>query len=420
MRRRVPPPGLARRTDTAGSSVIREALALTARPEVISFAGGLPASELIDTEGIRAAYDRVLAEAPHRALQYSVTDGDPALREAVAERLVRGGLDTRPDRLLITTGAQQALTLLATVLLEPGDTVLVEEPTYLAALQCFGYAGARVVPVATDRQGIDVGALADAVQRERPKLLYLVPDFQNPTGHTLPPDRRAEVARLAAARGFWIAEDDPYGELRFRGARLPWISALEGAADRTVLLGSLSKVLAPGMRLGWLHGPPGLRRAALLAKQALDLHSSTVDQAAAARYLRDHDLDTRLGPVRALYRERCDTLLGTLGQALPAGSTWSRPDGGMFVWVRLPDGWDAAALLPHAVAQDVAYVPGAPFFAGRPDPATLRLSFASHGPAGIREGMRRLAAAFDRAAPPDRGRVPAAAGRAPYGPGATA
>ncbi|MEU9144197.1 PLP-dependent aminotransferase family protein [Streptomyces sp. NPDC048349] len=411
MRRRVPPPGLAGRTDAAGSSVIREALALTARPEVISFAGGLPASELIDTEGIRAAYDQVLGESPHRVLQYSVTDGDPALREAVAARLVRGGLAARPDDLLITTGAQQALTLLATVLLEPGDTVLVEDPTYLAALQCFGYAGARVVPVATDRHGIDVEALADAVERERPKLLYLVPDFQNPTGHTLPLERRREVARLASVRGFWIAEDDPYGDLRFRGRRLPWICALEGAADRTVLLGSLSKVVAPGMRLGWLHGPPGLRRAAVLAKQALDLHSSTVDQAAAARYLRDQDLDARLERVRALYRERCDTLLEALPQALPAGSTWSRPDGGMFVWVRLPDGWDAAALLPHAVAQDVAYVPGAPFFAGRPDPATLRMSFATHAPDGIREGMRRLATAFAAAAPAERGRAHASAGR---------
>ncbi|MGR4879926.1 PLP-dependent aminotransferase family protein [Streptomyces sp. LARHCF249] len=412
MRRRVPPPGLAGRTDAAGSSVIREALALTARPEVISFAGGLPASELIDTDGIRAAYDQVLREAPLRVLQYSVTEGDPDLREAVAARLVRGGLAARPDGLLVTTGAQQALTLLATVLLEPGDTVLVEEPTYLAALQCFGYAGARVVPVPTDRHGIDVEALADAVERERPKLLYLVPDFQNPTGHTLPLDRRREVARLASARGFWIAEDDPYGELRFRGARLPWISALEGAADRTVLLGSLSKVVAPGMRLGWLHGPPGLRRAAVLAKQALDLHSSTVDQAAAARYLRNHDLDARLERVRDLYRERCDTLLEALPQVLPAGSTWSRPDGGMFVWVRLPDGWDAAALLPHAVARDVAYVPGAPFFAGRPDPATLRMSFATHGPAGIGEGMRRLATTFAGAAPAEQGRVHAAAGTA--------
>ncbi|MCX5016017.1 PLP-dependent aminotransferase family protein [Streptomyces sp. NBC_00555] len=411
MRRRVPPPGLAGRTDAAGSSVIREALALTARPEVISFAGGLPASELIDTEGIRAAYDQVLSEAPHRVLQYSVTDGDPELREAVAARLVRGGLAARPDGLLITTGAQQALTLLATVLLEPGDTVLVEEPTYLAALQCFGYAGARVVAVPTDRHGIDVEALADAVERERPKLLYLVPDFQNPTGHTLPLDRRREVARLASARGFWIAEDDPYGELRFRGSRLPWISALEGAADRTVLLGSLSKVVAPGMRLGWLHGPPGLRRAAVLAKQALDLHSSTVDQAAAARYLRNRDLDARLDRVRALYRERCDTLLEALPRVLPPGSTWSRPDGGMFVWVRLPDGWDAAALLPQAVAQDVAYVPGAPFFAGRPDPATLRMSFATHGPADIGEGMRRLARTFARATPAERTRVPAPAGQ---------
>ncbi|GHF24698.1 aminotransferase [Streptomyces mashuensis] len=388
---RVPPPALAGRTAAAGSSVIREALALTARPEVISFAGGLPASELIDVTGIRAMYDQVLTDEPYRALQYSVTDGDPRLREAIAARLAGQGLAAHPDRLLITTGAQQALTLLTAVLLEPGDTVLVEQPTYLAALQCFGQAGARVVPVPTDGHGVDVAALAEAVERERPRLLYLVPTFQNPTGQTLPLERRRAVARLAAEHGFWIAEDDPYGELRFRGEHLPRIAALEEAADRTVLLGSLSKVLAPGLRLGWLHAPAAVRRACVLAKQALDLHSSTVDQAVAARYLAEHDLDARLVPARALYRERCAAMLGALEGVLPQGSTVSRPDGGMFVWVRLPEGRDATALLPEAVAHDVAYVPGEPFFAGAGDAATLRMSFAGHPPDVIEEGVRRLA-----------------------------
>lgn len=394
MTTRLPPPPPAGRTGSAGGSVIRDSLALTARAEVISFAGGLPAPELFDAEGIRAAYDHVLTHSPGRVLQYSTTQGDPLLREAVATRLTRQGLPTGPDGLLVTTGAQQGLSLLSTALLEPGDAVLVEDPTYLAALDCFSYAGARVVPVATDAGGVVVEALARAVAEERPRLLYLVPTFANPTGHTLAAERRAAVARIAVERGMWIVEDDPYGELRFRGERVPWISSYEEAADRTVLLGSLSKILAPGIRLGWLRGPAGLLRACVLAKQACDLHSSTVDQAAAARYLAENDLDARLTRSREAYRERCDTLVGALSAALPAGSGWNRPDGGMFVWVRLPAGHDTTALLPEAVAHDVAYVPGAPFFSGAPDRATMRLSFTTHGPAEIEEGVRRLAKAL--------------------------
>ncbi|MFF8284671.1 PLP-dependent aminotransferase family protein [Streptomyces albus] len=386
-----PAPPLAARAASVGASPVREILALTERPEVISFAGGLPAPELFDAEGIRAAYDRVLAEESHRVLQYSTTEGDPALRNAVAERLTGRGLATGPDALLVTTGSQQGLTLLATALLEPGDTVVVENPTYLAALQCFGFAGARVVPVPSDEDGIDPEALAEVVERERPKLLYLVPTFQNPTGRTLPLARRQAVAEVAARHGLWVLEDDPYGELRFAGEHQPWLSSLPQAADRTVLLGSFSKVMAPGMRLGWLRAPAALRRACVIAKQSLDLHCSTVDQAAAARYLTDSDLDAHLARVRDAYRARRDALVDGLAAALPDGSTWNRPEGGMFVWARLPEGYDATALLREAVARDVAYVPGAPFFAGTPDPATLRMSFTTHTPDEIREGLRRLA-----------------------------
>ncbi|MDF4251078.1 PLP-dependent aminotransferase family protein [Streptomyces sp. WMMB303] len=387
-----PPP--AARAASVGSSPVREILALTERPEVISFAGGLPAPELFAAEEIRAAYDRVLADEPRRVLQYSTTEGDPVLRAAVAGRLAARGLPTVPDELVVTTGSQQALTLLATALLEPGDTVLVEDPTYLAALQCFGFAGARVVPVRSDEAGLDPEALAEAVERERPKLLYLIPTFQNPTGRTLPLERRRAVAEIAARYGMWIVEDDPYGELRFEGEPEPWVAALPQAADRTVLLGSFSKVLAPGLRLGWLRAPAALRRACVVVKQSLDLHCSTVDQAAAARYLADNDLDAHLARVRDAYRERRDALLDGLAAALPPGSTWNRPQGGMFVWARLPEGRDATELLHDAVARDVAYVPGAPFFAGPGDPASLRLSFTTHSPEEIREGLRRLGGAL--------------------------
>ncbi|MCX5229292.1 PLP-dependent aminotransferase family protein [Streptomyces sp. NBC_00233] len=389
-----PTPATASRLAGVGASPVREILALTARPEVISFAGGLPAPELFDVAGIRAAYDNVLAENPQYALQYSTTEGDPELRTAVAARVAARGLPTGPDDLLITTGSQQALTLLTTALVEPGAVVLVEDPCYLAALQTFGFAGARVVPVPTDDDGIIPEALEEIAVREKPTLLYLVPTFQNPTGRTLPAERRAAVARAAARIGFWIVEDDPYGELRYEGERVPWIAADLAAADRTVLLGSFSKVMAPGLRLGYLRAPAGLRRACVIAKQAADLHTSTIDQAAAARYLRDSDLDAHVAVIRAAYQERRDAMLEGLPAALPEGSRWNRPEGGMFIWVTLPAGHDATALLKTAVGHEVAYVPGAPFFCGEPDPGAMRLSFTTHSADEIREGLHRLAKSF--------------------------
>ncbi len=384
----------AARLGSVAASPVREILALTARPEVISFAGGLPAPELFDTEGIKAAYQAVLTDRPDAALQYSTTEGDPALRTAVAARLTARGLPTDADDLVITTGSQQALTLLATALLEPGSVVLVEDPCYLAALQTFGFAGARVVPVPTDDDGIVPEALDEIAAREKPTLLYVIPTFQNPTGRTLPAARRAAVAEAAARHGFWIAEDDPYGELRFEGAPVPYLAAQPAGADRTALLGSFSKVMAPGLRLGYLRAPAALRRACVIAKQAADLHTSTVDQAAVARYLRDSDLDAHVAGMRTAYRARRDALLAGLPAALPEGSRWNRPEGGMFVWATLPDGHDATALLATAVGHQVAYVPGAPFFSGTPDAASLRLSFTTHAPDEIAEGLRRLARTF--------------------------
>lgn len=388
----VPPPFAARIRTTAPSAV-REILAVTAQPGMISFAGGLPAPELFDTEGLRAAYDSAFARSARRALQYSTTEGAPELRAAVAARIDRRGLATTGDDLLITTGSQQGLALITTALIEPGDTVLVENPTYLAALQGFQLAGARVIPVPCDDEGILPDALAELVARERPKLLYTIPTFQNPTGRTLPAARRAEIAALAARLGLWLLEDDPYGDLRYEGRELPWLAAHPGAEDRTALLGSFSKVMAPGLRLGWLRAPAALLRGAVLAKQAADLHTSTVDQLAVVKYLRTADLDAHVARVRDAYRIRRDALLSGLADALPPGSTWNRPEGGMFVWARLPEGHDAMPLLRAAASRGVAFVPGAPFFAAAPDPRTLRLSFTTHTPEEIEEGLSRLAGA---------------------------
>jgi 2-aminoadipate transaminase len=281
------------------------------------------------------------------------------------------------------------------VLLEPGDAVLVEEPSYLAALQAFQLAGAEVVPVPCDDHGLDPDAVAALAARHGARLLYTVPTFQNPTGRTLPLARRTALVEVAARAGLWVLEDDPYGELRYAGEPEPALASLPGAEDRVLALSTLSKVAAPGLRIGWVRAPETLRRPLTVAKQAADLHSSTVDQAAAARWLAVVDLEAHLRVLREAYGARRDALLGGLAAALPPGSVHNRPEGGMFVWARLPDGWDADRLLRRALERDVAFVPGAPFFAGPPDRATLRLSFTAHPPAEIEEGLRRLRAAWE-------------------------
>jgi DNA-binding transcriptional MocR family regulator len=328
-----------------------------------------------------------------RALQYSTTEGDPQLRELLAARLIGRGLEADAGEILVTTGSQQALGLVASVLLDPGDAVLVENPSYLAALQCFGFAGAKLVPAPCDEHGLQPEALPALIAEHRPKFLYVIPTFQNPTGRTLPAPRRARLAEIAAEHGLWLVEDDPYGELRYDGEPLAPIAAHPGARDRTVTVSSLSKVLAPGLRIGFLRAPEQLLGPMTVAKQAADLHTSTVDQHAARFCLQAADLDDHIERICAEYRRRRDALLGGLAQALPEGSTHNRPDGGMFVWARLPEGWDASELLRAALRHDVAFVPGTPFYATDPDPRTLRLSFTTHRPAEIVEGLARLGAA---------------------------
>ena len=389
-----PLPSLAARLADVQSSPVRDILKLTQRAEVISFAGGLPAPELFPAEMVAQAFAAALhPTVVAKALQYSTTEGDPQLRELLAQRLTGRGLDAHADEILVTTGSQQALGLVASVLVDPGDVILVENPSYLAALQSFGFAGARMVAAPCDEQGLDLEALPQLIAEHAPKFLYLVPTFQNPTGRTLPCERRTRLAQIAAEHGLWLVEDDPYGELRYDGEPLAPIASHPGARDRTVTVSSLSKVLAPGLRIGFLRAPEPLLGPLTVAKQAADLHTSTVDQHAARISLQTGDLDDHIELICAEYRRRRDALLGGLADALPQGSTHNHPDGGMFVWARLPDGWNAAELLRHALAHDVAFVPGAPFYAHDPDPRTLRLSFTTHRPAEIVEGLERLRAA---------------------------
>jgi len=383
-------PDRSQRAGSAKTSPVRDLLALTERPEVISFAGGLPAPELFDLDGIRASFDAMLGSPG--VLQYSTSEGSPALREEVARRYTVDGLETAASELIITTGSQQGLGLLATALIDPGDTILVEEPCYLAALQTFALAGARVVGIPYDEDGLDLDALDRMAAEHAPKFFYTVPTFQNPTGRTHDLGSRRRIAEIAQQRGFRIIEDEPYRQLRFSGDPLPSLAAF--APDHVLSLGSFSKVIAPGLRIGWIRTTPDIRPTVTIAKQAADLHTSTIDQAAAAHYLVSGRGEPALDRIRSAYAERRDAMLDVLPSVLPTGSTWNRPDGGMFVWVRLPEGMDAAASLGAALAQDVAYVPGASFFSGPPDERTLRLSFTTYPPASIREGLSRLGTAW--------------------------
>lgn len=383
-------PPRSRRVGGTRTSPVRELLALTERPEVISFAGGLPAPELFDLEGIRAAFDAVLSSPS--VLQYSTSEGNPVLREEVARRYSADGLPTTAADVLITTGSQQGLGLLATALVDPGDTVLVEEPCYLAALQTFALAGARVIGVPYAGDELQLDELDRLAAAHDPKFFYTVPTFQNPTGRTHGLEARRRIAEIAERRGFRIIEDEPYRQLRYSGEALPSLAA--SAPDHVISLGSFSKVIAPGLRIGWIRMTSDVRPSVTIAKQAADLHTSTIDQAAAAHYLLSGRGEPALARIREAYRARRDAMLAALPSALPQDSTWNRPEGGMFVWARLPQGMDASAALGRALRHDVAFVPGASFFSGTSDVRTLRLSFTTYSPARIEEGLSRLGASW--------------------------
>lgn len=375
------------------TSPVRDILAVLARGDVISFAGGIPDASLFEVADFRAAFDYVLSQQGARALQYAGTKGEPELLEALAGRLARQ-LPTSAEQVQVTSGSQEGIFLVGMALLDPGDVVLVEQPTYLAAVQAFTLAGARLVPVETDDHGVLPDSLAAAVATHRPKFVYLIPTFQNPTGRSMPSGRRAAVAEVLLRTGVPLLEDDPYGELRFEGEAPPPLASLPGMSAQTILLNSASKVMAPGVRIGWLRAEGDILRSLEIAKQAVGLQSAVTDQLAVARYLATCDVDAHIARVVEVYRERRDAMFGGLVAMLPAGATLTRPEGGMFLWARLGGGVDTAVRLDAAVAAGVAYVPGWPFFAQAPDHSTMRLSFVTNPPEVIAEGLSRLAGAF--------------------------
>lgn len=392
-----PPTGapLSRRLADTQSSPVRELLELAMQPHIISLAGGLPAPDTFDVPGLREAFDEVLSGPDAvRALQYSTTEGDPALRDRLARFMRTRGLDATGDDLLITTGSQQALGLVASALLDPGDAILVEDPTYLAALQTFQLADLRAHAIPCDDDGPDPDGLIASAKETGARVAYLIPTFQNPTGRTMPAERRAALADAAVTAGLWLVEDDPYSALRLDGPDVDLLAAQPAAHDRTIVIQTLSKVLSPGLRIGYLRAPAALRGPLTVAKQAADLHTSTVAQLAAERWLASNDLAAHIAGLETHYRPRRDALLAALGEQLPSGSKMNRPDGGLFIWAELPRGHDTLEILPRAIANGVAFVPGCFFFAGEPKPETFRVSFATATPAELAEGAERLGAAI--------------------------
>ncbi len=385
-----------RRMSRAKPSAIREILKVTERPEVLSFAGGLPAPEAFPVEAIARAHAQVLASpAAPAALQYGPTEGFAPLRAWIAERMARRGIRCRPEQVLITAGSQQGIDLVGKVLLDEGDTVVVENPSYVAALQAFESYEARFEVVGSDDCGMRIDELEAVLLRSRPKLIYLVPTFQNPRGTTLSLERRVRLAQLAAEYGVPVLEDDPYGELRYRGAALPAIAAIDEAAP-VIHLSSFSKTLSPGLRLGWAVADEKTIRMLTVAKQAVDLHTGSLAQHATARLLETFDYDAHLKTVCALYSTRCEVMLAGIERHFPSGTTLTRPEGGLFVWARLPSGLNAQELFVEAMKERIAFVPGAPFFAAAPDHSTLRLNFSNRPPEAIAEGMARLAGCIAR------------------------
>ncbi|WP_101046643.1 PLP-dependent aminotransferase family protein [Macromonas nakdongensis] len=382
---------LAQRAHGMNPSVIREILKVTERPGIISFAGGLPSPKTFPVEVFADACARVLRDDGAAALQYAASEGLPALREQVAAMLPWA---VDPAQVLITTGSQQGLDLIAKVLIDPGSRVLVETPTYLGALQAFGPMEPEVVGVASDDEGPDLSDLERVLQTgPRPRFMYLLPNFQNPTGRSMSEARRAALSAETQRAGLPLVEDNPYGDLWFETPPPAPLTARNPAGG--VYLGSFSKVLAPGLRLGYVVAPPALYPKLLQAKQAADLHTPTFNQRVVADVLKDGFLDRHVPTIRALYRAQRDAMLGALERELQGlGVSWNRPDGGMFLWLRLPEGMDAIGLLPQAVDQGVAFVPGAAFYAAQGDVRTLRLSFVTATVEQIEQGVAALAQAI--------------------------
>ena len=391
------------RLNNVETSAIRELFKLLGKPGIISFAGGFPDSAMFDVDGIREAANAALAEEPGAALQYGATEGYNPLREQLAAFMAsKGAKDVAADNLIVTTGSQQALDLLGKTLISPGDKVIVEGPTFLATIQCFRLYGAELISAPIDGHGVKTDELEKLIAEHQPKFVYLIPTFGNPSGAMLSAERRKAVLEMAVKHNTLIVEDDPYGDLYFADAPPPSLLALSatvpGSRDLLVHCGSLSKVLSPGLRVGWMIAPAELLAKATMCKQFSDAHTSTFAQATAAQYLKAGRMPVTLARVRKVYAERAQAMGDALRQELGAAIDFVQPQGGLFVWARLTGAGgkvaDGNVLAKKAIDKGVAFVPGTPFFCANPDHATFRLSFATADVEKIREGVARLGQAL--------------------------
>ncbi len=392
----------AQRAHGLAASEIRSLFAVASRPEVVSLAGGMPFVSALDMEAMSDTIARMVRERGAIALQYGSGQGDERLREQILDVMAPVGISAHPDDIVVTTGSQMALDLVVRTFCDPGDVVLVESPSYVGALGVFRSFQCRVVHVAMDEEGLSPGALSSAVERVaaqggRIKMLYTIPSYHNPAGLTQGPQRRLDILDVAQRHGILVLEDDPYGLLGFDG-RIPRAMRADEETG-VVYLGSFSKTIASGLRVGWAVAPHGVREKLVLAAEAATLCPSNYAQLTVSEYLANNPWMDQIKAFRELYRERRDALLDALGDHMPAGTTWTRPSGGFYSWVTLPDGIDARAMLPRAVAALVAYVPGTGFFIGDEEQEanrrSMRLSYCYPTPARITEGVRRLGNVID-------------------------
>ncbi|MHB0869013.1 MAG: aminotransferase-like domain-containing protein [Chloroflexota bacterium] len=381
----------AERFRASRESPLRDLLRFSGMPDLISLAGGYPAAELFPVDAFREAFDVALADDARSTLQYGLSEGYLPLRGFLADRMSQFGVAASPEELLITNGSQQGLDLLARLFVDPGSTVVVENPSYVGGLEAFNGYQARYLVVPTDEEGMQVDRLEEALAagKVRPRLIYALPNFQNPSGATLSLARRRRLLELSYRYGIPILEDDPYGELRYEGKALPSLKSMD-SEGHVIYLGTFSKILVPGLRLGWVLASSEVVQRLVEGKQASDLCTSYVAQRATYEVCRMEILDRHIGRMRQVYRRRRDTMLRALARELPASAGWSRPRGGLFLWVTLPEEVNTGAMLDDAVREKVAYVPGSAFNPHGQPTSSLRLNFSSASPSQIEEGIRRL------------------------------
>jgi 2-aminoadipate transaminase len=377
---------------TLETSIIREILKVSSQPGVISFAGGLPAPELFPLADMKRIAGEVIDKYGPDSLQYSLSMGVTLLRQLLAERATERGTPSLTENILITTGAQQGIELLARAFIDPGDYVLVENPTYLGALQAFNYYQARYVTVEMDNDGMIVDQVEQRLKKYHPKLIYTISNFQNPTGITMSLERRRALVEVALKYNVPVVDDNPYGEIRFAGERIPTIKSYGG--DEVIALRSMSKVIAPGLRIGWMNGPTAIMSQFEKVKQCTDLHTNSNSQYLVYEFIKQGLLEPHIEKIKADYLYKRNVMISALEEYFPEGIKWTKPDGGLFLWMTLPEKMSASDLLPKAIEQRVAYVPGGPFYALGGGENTLRVNFSTAGPEIIVEGVKRLGKLF--------------------------